>query len=343
MDPHAHKTGGAAPSGPALRRGWVLRAALVIGLVALASAPQAARAQAATPTCVEVVTRRPDRADLARFVRAEVDRHPTHRAVDPGDTPLEQTPDALCPSRLRVELIEVKEGRFLTGRINEAVPHRERIEGDAQDAAAFERAVIALLKVVLHNDPVRLYGPDRDNFLSRTGGALRRRGQNLFGADIEQVTAVVDGEVLGLPGAALQARRELDGWLLGIRAGAAFGLGARTQDTARLKFLADAAVHVDVFTSPLAESSFFWGGEAGLQFQRFEGPATLLPGEGSETATTAIFGLGARAGYELFRTADMRVNLHARLFLPVMKSADKEAGVVDAWVPSLTVGAGVLF
>jgi hypothetical protein len=56
-----------------------------------------------------------------------------------------------------------------------------------------------------------------------------------------------------------------------------------------------------------------------------------------------VIGLTGRAGLELFRTADARVRVFGQLSLPVMPSSDDDAGVVDAWVPTATVGAGVVF
>ena len=51
---------------------------------------------------------------------------------------------------------------------------------------------------------------------------------------------------------------------------------------------------------------------------------------------------GTRLGLEVLRTTDMRANLFVAAQLPVMPSSD-ELGVIDAWVPSVSVGTGVAF
>ncbi len=331
------------PAPPRTDRRWsaaLARWALVLAPL-LALAPTAARAQGPAATCVEVITARPDGDALTRLVRTEVDRHPTHRVVDTGSVPANEATDAICPTHLRVELIEVKEGRFITGRINDAVPHRERIEG--ADSKALETALGRMLTIVLHNDPVRLYGPDRDSFLSRAGTALRRRGENLIGAEASEATAYVDGALAALPGFGLVARREVDDWMLGIRLSAAFDLSPGVRGRTHLTMLADAGLDVTWFMAPLADSSFFAGGELALQFQHYKGPARLLESGATGSTTAAVFGRGGRAGYEMFRTSDLRMDVFARLVVPVMKSSDQDSGVINQWVPTAGIGAAVLF
>jgi hypothetical protein len=102
-------------------------------------------------------------------------------------------------------------------------------------------------------------------------------------------------------------------------------------------------VEVEHFFDGLADTSFFVGGGVGLDVQRFTGPARYLEPGATGTATEVVVGVTGRAGLELFRTADTRVRIFGQISLPVMPSSDDDAGVVDAWVPSATVGAGVVF
>lgn len=314
--------------------------ALVATLLLLAPA---ARAQAPSPTCVEVVTPRADAAGLLRLVRDEVDRHPSHRAVDTGATPPGEASDEVCPTHLRVELIEVQEGRFVTARVNESVPHRERVEGEGDAGKALNAAIGRALTVVLHNDPVTLRGPSNEGWLGEKGRALRRRGENLFGAELHQTSAWVDGQVDSLPGMTLTARREIDDWHLGVRLSAAWEPGDTVYDNAHLSLVVGGGVEVAHFFDPLADTSFFVAGGLGLVVQRFTGPATYLETGARGAANKLLLEVGARAGVEMFRTADTRVDFFAHLSLPVMPSRDKDYGVVDQWVPSGGLGAGVAF
>ncbi len=50
-----------------------------------------------------------------------------------------------------------------------------------------------------------------------------------------------------------------------------------------------------------------------------------------------------RGGIEVMRTTDARLDVFAQGTIPVFFTRDTDAGVMDAWVPSLTVGAGLAF
>ena len=131
----------------------------LITLAACASALLARPAAAQLQTCVEIQGKT-DAEALGRLVRAEIDRHPTHRAA---------TTD--CQGYLTVEVLDLAQGeRWVTGRINAQVPHRERVGADGL-APAVER----LLKVVLHNDPLVLRGPESPGWLRRQRRALGAR------------------------------------------------------------------------------------------------------------------------------------------------------------------------
>jgi hypothetical protein len=96
------------------------------GLLAIAIALSAllasASAQARTRVCVHVRASEVEATALRRLVMTELNRHTTHQAADQA-----------CESRLSVELVELGSERYLTGRLDDEVPHRER--GHRQDGA----------------------------------------------------------------------------------------------------------------------------------------------------------------------------------------------------------------
>src|SRR5258708_37645184 len=109
-----------------MRRRWRSWLATVVATAILWCLP--ARAQ--LRTCIKVEGPGASSEELARLVRLEVDRHRTHHAVEND-----------CQSHLTVELLDLgKEGRWLTGRIDTQVPHREQVQ-EGELVAAAERMV----------------------------------------------------------------------------------------------------------------------------------------------------------------------------------------------------------
>lgn len=287
--------------------------------------PASGWAQATTATCVEVLTRRDDADELRRLVVDELDRHATHRSAEEG-----------CTSYLRVETIEVAEGRYLTGRINDQVPHRERIQGE--DLAG---ALTRLLTVVLHNDPVRLRGPRTEGWF-RGGLRVLKRGHSMWGIEAYQTAAWLDGGPSSLPGLALSFRREVADWHLGARMAYAGRVG-EDPETLVMKHHVLAQLQLAWFASSTADASFYYSALIGLEHQRYSGPAPGF-GEGEfDEATATGLGVGARVGVELFRTTTGRLDLFAHAQLPAFAASDEEGGVVDAWMPTFGIGAGILF
>jgi hypothetical protein len=300
-------------------------AALAIA-VAMAVLPRIAAAQ--VTTCVAVSAQREDVKQLERLVRSEVARHPTHVVVDDG-----------CRTHLDVEVIEVKEGRFLTGRIGSQVPYRVRIEGKNGLVAALEE----LLSVVLHNDPVTLEGPRRQSWLTGSLDQLRRKGTNLYGAEVFEWAAIVGGRARQMPGVALRLRREVGAWQVGLRLSGA--LWPEPMRSGQLEPALDIAAHAEVaaFTSALADVSAYASALVGVEHQRFRGPAPYL-GEGAYgTASATGLSFGLRGGVEVLRTADMRFDLFVQGLLPVFVTKDDDGGVMHQWVPSAMVGGGIAF
>ena len=257
-------------------------------------------------------------------MRSELDRHPTHRSAS-----------ADCATGLLVEEIQMAARRFLTGRIGAEVPHRVRVDPDA----GIDAALAELLTIVLHNDPIRLEGPSRPSWLVRRADGLRRRGVTLYGVEVFQRALRVGGRTQSQPGVALRLRREAGDVHLGLVIGLSADVAGASEET-RLEAAMTTAVEVAVFASELADTSVYGAARFGLAVQRFEGPATRLSPGTRVTATDAPLAAGLRAGVELLRTTDMRFDLFVDALLPVLPARDLEAGVVDAWVPMLAVGAG---
>jgi hypothetical protein len=280
-------------------------------------------------TCVEIQGKT-DTAALDRLVRLEIDRHPTHRAA---------TTD--CQGYLTVELIDLgprpEEGRWVTGRINAQVPHREKVGPDGL-APAVER----LLKVVLHNDPLVLHGPESPGWLQRQRRALERRSRTYVGAEVYEVVAPLGTSVARLSGVGVTVRREIDALYVGVRVGAAVD---PVEHSMRLRLHAqvDAQFEAALYLSPLAETSLFASALVGLAYQRFDGPAPLDGPGDSGTATSTGVALALRGGVEALRTSDVRLVAYLQLQAPAFISRDPDHGVVDRWIPCLTLGAGALF
>lgn len=306
----------------AAARRWAV--ARVAGLVLLVAGPAAAQVGANhTPTCVAVQTAGPvDAEAFRRLVAAELDRHPTHRAVT-----------ADCISHLRVELLAVGAVRHVTARINTQVPHREAVQGEA-----LAEAVEEVLAVALNNDPVRLRGPRGEDFLRRNLAALKQ-GRFGFGVEVFQVGLALEGAVQGAPGAALSLRREVDRWHVSMRLAAAVNPGAR----------GDALQYRGGGGLLLGLSWFFGDGDIaphlgavlGLEHQRFRGPSGI-DAQLRDFDTTG-FAAGVRLGVECLRTSRHRVDVFAQALLPAFVTHDENEETVDAWLPTVTLGVGAVF
>jgi hypothetical protein len=300
------------------------RALLAAALLMLFARPAAAQLR----TCVHVEPGRTDREALVRLVKAEIDRHPTHRAA--GND---------CQGDLTVEIVDLGQGeRWVTGRINTQVPHREKIEADGVGPA-----VQRLLTVVLNNDPLILQGPEANTWLNRQRRALERRSVIHFGGELYELASRVGSNFDFLPGAALMVRREVSALHIGARLGGAFNVGGGDPARLRLHMQFDAQIEGALYASPEENTSLFASALVGLVHDRFQGPATLDGPGATGTATSSGLTLGARAGVETMRTTDVRVLVYLQVMLPAFRSRDPDHGVVDQWVPSAAIGAGLLY
>jgi hypothetical protein len=308
--------------------------AATAALIAAVVAPAAARAQ--LRTCVEIDVAGTAQAaapadaraaSLARVVKAEIDRHLTHRAADTD-----------CQSFLHVELADLGpvDGQWLTARINSQVPHRERVGPDG-----LVPAVERLLTVVLNNDPFVLKGPETPGWLRRQGRDLERRSVFHWGAEAYELAAPVGG-LQTLSGVALTLRREVSAVFLGFRVGGAFNPFAPA-DRLVLRTRVDAQIEGALYARPVADTSLYLSVLLGLAYSRFEGPAPFDGPGAVGIATDSTFAVAVRGGIEAFRTTDLRLYAFAELAAPASVASDPDHGVVHQWIPTAGLGAGLLF
>ena len=275
-------------------------------------------------TCVHVDNGK-DTGGLERLTRMELARHSTHVAVTRN-----------CQAHLRIELIELSDdSRSLTGRMDNEVPHRVEV-GKAGIATALER----LLTVVLHNDPKRLSGPERDDWFLRQRKAFRERGESYFGLEFYQVSAWVGGGIQSFPGLALSARREVDHVHLGVRLGGASSFAESRELTLAQQFMAHA--ELALFSSRTAATAGFGALALGLEAQRFTGAAPLYGPSTYGSRLFLGFSPGLRGGVELLRASSSRFQLWTQALFPVFVSRDQQGGIIDQWTPTLSLGVSVL-
>jgi hypothetical protein len=302
----------------------------LFGLVAATLLMLIARPAAAQlRTCVNVEPGKADADALARLVKSELDRHPTHRAASED-----------CQGFLTVEMIDLggaQGEKWVTGRINTQVPYREKVGPDGVGPA-----VQRLLTVVLNNDPLILKGPESNSWLRRQGRALERRSVMHFGGEIYELASRLDSKFDFLPGVAFTVRREVSALHVGARLGGAFNPSAEPgRLTLRAQF--DAQIDGTLYAAPVENTSLFASALVGLVHYRFEGPATFDGAGATGTASSSGLSLGLRGGVETMRTADVRLMVFLQVAVPAFKSSDPDHGVVDDWVPSYCLGAGLLY
>jgi len=291
----------------------------------MAAGPAAAQMR----TCVRVEAGKSDPQALTKLVKAELDRHATHRAVDED-----------CQGTLTVELIDLggpQNERWVNGRINTQVPFREKVGADGLGPA-----VQRLLAVVLNNDPLILQGPESNTWLRRQGRALERRSVMHFGGELYEMTARIGGSFDAMPGVAFTARREVSALSVGARIAGAFNPEARA-DKLHVRAQFDAQAEAAFYASPAEDTSLFASALLGLSYIRCEGPATLDGPGATGSASSSGLSFGLRGGVETLRTADVHILMFLQVTLPAFVNDDIDHGVVDQWIPSVGLGAGMLY
>ena len=232
-------------------------------------------------TCVRVEAGRPTRRRSTRLVKAEIDRHPTHRAADHD-----------CQGYLTVELIDLgaQNEKWVTGRHQHAGPAPREGRRRRDRPAPCER----LLTVVLNNDPLILHGPESNTWLAAPGPraraaerhALRRRGLRAGrAARLDRSTRC--------PGVAFTVRREVSALHVGARLGGAFnpGSAARSAAPARAVRRPDRGA---LYASPAENTSLFASALRGPGLPAASTDRRPLDGPGATgTATSTGLSLGA--------------------------------------------------
>ncbi len=293
-----------------------------LSLVLLAA--PAASAQG-VPTCVDVRATHlapAEREALERLVRDEVLRHRTHQPAEDG-----------CATHLSVELLELDGRRYLTGRVDLQVPVRVEVD------EGLEAAVVELLRIVLGNDPLVLEDPEA---LEGFGGAMRRlrRGASLWQVELHQALGVLEGRPFGLSGLSLGFRREVHRFALEARLGATVRTGESTGERTVPVAFFEATVGGRWFFAPWADTSLYAGASVGLVHHWLRGPLASRP-DLIDTVHVTGLAAGLRLGLEVLRTTAHRLDLFVGASLPAFVTADETAEVVDAWLPTLSLGAGL--
>jgi hypothetical protein len=217
------------------------------------------------------------------------------------------------------------------------VPFREKIGADG-----IAPAVQRLLTVVLNNDPLILKGPESNTWLRRQGRALERRSVMHFGGELYELASRPGGSFDTLPGVAITVRREISALHVGARMGGAFNPDSNVNQL-HLRAQFDAQIEAAFYASPADNTSLFGSALLGLSHLRFEGPATFDGAGATGTASSSGLSFGLRGGVETLRTSDVHLLMFVQVTLPAFVSGDPDHGVVDQWVPSATVGAGILY
>lgn len=294
-----------------------IRALALLSL--LAASPLAAQVR----VCVEVDDQVDASAGLDALVRAEVDAHPTHVAGS-GE----------CEQHLRIESFELADSHYLTGRLDALVPERLEVED-----GELEAAVVELVRVLLHNDPLRLDRPGSDEGLA---GALQRlrRAPNAWGIQLDERVGVFDGDVAALPGIAIHMRRELLRWSVGI----VFGLSGRLTpppQTLHLRLVAHVALDTRWATNRDADAAGLFGFRVGLMHIWAQGPRRDLPSAQDAAFGTGPF-VGVMSGVELFRTTTTRLSLTLAIDVPLFLVRDDTDAVTRSWLPTAVVAAALV-
>lgn len=297
-----------------------MRVLLPAALFALGAFATPAFAQR-IPTCVRVSTTETDPGAFVRLVEVEVDRHLSHQ-VSQG-----------CTSRIHIELFALEGRRWLTGRIDDSVPHRMEVED------SLEESVEELVSILLHNDPERLRRPSEDQGLSGALGRLRREGASIWSLEVYELLGVLNRELYTATGFGLAYRREHAQWSLALHIAIATRTSAVPQSLA-LMVVGDVAFDVRYNFSADAAASGFAGLQLGLEHQWMRGPLASDPNRRDSANRTGLF-VGVRGGVELFRTTRSRLELFAQVNLPLFRARDPDGEVVKSWFPTARVGVAL--
>jgi hypothetical protein len=291
----------------------------------------ARRASAELAVCLEVTAPAEDLEGFRKLVRAELDRHPSHRVVEAG-----------CRSHLRVELFDTAGARILTAQIDGEVPMRFTIKDPIDLAPHVEDA----LRLVLHNDPAYLAEDIAHlNALQRFGQAILVRGRLSFRLEVFEAVSRGGTNVVSAPGVALGVTRGSGHWQVlgrgygGGSPGSVPGLDRALQAFAGI----DGGVTYELFDK--AAWSPYVSGCGGVELVRYVGRV-----HASDTTLVPVTDIGAtlstRVGARFFRFYTFDLDLFAQGYLPLFVTKDVDTGFFGTsglYTPSIQVGLGVGF
>ena len=165
---------------------------------------------------------------------------------------------------------------------------------------------------------------------------------NYFGAELYEVVALLEGRLTTLPGLALVARREIEWFHFGVRLGGATDFNPSGDELALTTQIV-AQLEAAAFASSTAKTSWFAAVVVGLEHQRFRGRSSHTSAPSIESASATGFTPGLRFGLEFGRHTNTRASLFSQILLPTFVSEDVDTNLVKQWVPTLAIGAGMVF
>jgi len=262
-----------------------------------------------------------------RLLVSELAHHPTHQVVSRG-----------CATTLRLEYIQLDGGGYLTGQLHGAVPHRVRVSRPSELPAKIREVVAFLLK----REPVYLVDNlASSGLLTPPRLSLFRHGVYLFGLEVSEMILWTPGSYSALPSAALRFRRVVDRWYLGARVGFAYNPLPRPALPEKhfVRYHGTARVEAGITFFPNGPAALYLSGLVGVEYLQIYGVVNYA----RKDVVLALFGVSLRAGVELLRLYAVRLDLFAQVNLPLHKARNLDMPVIDAYTPSLQVGAGVSF
>jgi hypothetical protein len=264
-------------------------------------------------------------ADYQRTVMNEVRRHPHHTPVVSD-----------CERHLHIEYLKLKPHPVVTGYLDGQVPSRVKVEGKKK----LDEAISEVVSLILGSDPAA-WIRNPENYLDRVlvSDAGLKKGILLFGLEAFQHAARTGDGASFLPGLGVRIRRGLGPVQVGARAIAAY-MPRRPMEgsKAQISLLASLEPEVSWMMSEKKASSFYVAGSLGLTVIRMEGF-----NEGRESLTDVGISLGVRAGVELLRVSDYRLDLFVQGHIPLFVTNSEESDIVDAYTPGIQIGAGIAF
>ena len=283
-------------------------------------------AAAKIPICVSVAGfGSQSMQDYHRAVQTEIRRHPEH-------TPVESN----CARSLHIEYLNLKPHAAVTGYLDGQVPSRVNVKKETD----LNQAISTLVAQILKSDPAA-WIRNPENYLDRVliSDAGLKRGVMLFGLEAFQHVARTGDGASFLPGIALRIRRGLGPVHVGARAAVAYlPQDSMPGSNPKMQLLASLEPEVAWFATENKSSSFYLAGSLGLTVLRMNGYDN-----GQETLTDVGVSLGVRAGMELLRVSDYRVDLFVQGHLPLFVTDSSESDIVDAYTPGIQIGAGIAF